>query len=120
MLKQIMAIAAAVSCAGFVVTFVPEFAPEVMAGTSHPVEWGTQNAATATMPAALPAPAATGIRNAVAPNWRSSSRNPKIICENSWPYYEQSCLRGGRQADGSVRTVRIIAADRSAAVRPRR
>ena len=30
-------------------------------------------------------------------------------CLQSWPYYERSCLRDGRQHDGNARTVRLIA-----------
>jgi hypothetical protein len=118
MLNNILAIATAF-CAALVWTFVPEFSPGVMADTSQPVEWNMWNAATASMPAALPVPAATDIRNAVAPTWRNRSRDPMNNCENSWPYYEQSCLRGGSQAGGRMRPVRVIAADRSDAIPPR-
>jgi hypothetical protein len=30
-------------------------------------------------------------------------------CLQSWPYYERSCLRDGRQQDGNTRAVRLIA-----------
>jgi hypothetical protein len=35
-------------------------------------------------------------------------------CLQSWPYYERSCLRDGRQLDGNARTVRVIATGDSA------
>jgi hypothetical protein len=36
-------------------------------------------------------------------------------CLQSWPYYERSCLRDGRQQDGNGRTVRLITPGRPAA-----
>ena len=39
MFEKITAIAAAAACAGLIVAFAPGFAPEVVAGTSQPVEF---------------------------------------------------------------------------------
>jgi hypothetical protein len=79
MIKKVTAIIASLTCAAFIVSFVPEFSPEVAAQASQPVDLG------------------------------------KTACRQSWPNYEQSCLRDDRQADGNLRVVRVIAIDRSAA-----
>jgi hypothetical protein len=32
-------------------------------------------------------------------------------CSQTWPYYEQGCLRDGRQSDGRARVARVITID---------
>jgi hypothetical protein len=111
MFKKITAIAAAAYCAGLIVAFIPGLGADVAAGASQPLD-----ADVATVAAAeLTTPGAADIRKAVDQNLRSGSRNPKIICERSWPLYEQSCLRDGRPSANAARVVRVIATDRAAA-----
>jgi hypothetical protein len=120
MIKKIAAIIAAAACAGVIVTLVPGFAPEVAAGTSQAVDQSAPSSVTVIRPAEEAVPSAEDIRNAVEQNIRNGSRDRKIVCAQSWPYYDHSCLRDSRKADGNARTVRVIAADRSAAIQPRR
>jgi hypothetical protein len=35
----------------------------------------------------------------------------KFVCAQTWPYYEQGCLRDGRQSDGRARVARVITID---------
>ena len=87
MLKGISAIAAAAVCAGVVVGFIPEPAPAVAAVTPHSASRNEQgNAVANSVPVVATAPA----------------------CTQTWPYYEQSCLRDNRQAGGGAPTVRVI------------
>jgi hypothetical protein len=60
-----------------------------------------------------------GKPEAIEPNIGNGSHERKIVCAQSWPYYEPACLRDGRQSNGSPRVVRVIAHDRTAAIRPR-
>jgi hypothetical protein len=92
MFQTTVAIVAAAASAGVIVKLVPGNTPDE-AGTS---------------PAAQQS-AASG----------SGSHDGEIICEQSWPYYEPSCLRNGTQRAGNVRIVHIIAGDHSAASRAR-
>ena len=41
-----------------------------------------------------------------------SERAP-VCSEYEWPFYDNTCLYGGRQADSEVRKVRIVVVDRS-------
>jgi hypothetical protein len=90
MIKSTLAIAAAATCAGFVV-FAPEFAPE------------TAMAATQSVEARAPMQA-----DVVAKEKQQSDRG----CTQVWPYYEQSCLRDPGLSNGLERVVRVIAIDR--------
>jgi hypothetical protein len=120
MIKKIAAIIAAAGCAGAIVTFVPGFALEVAAGATQPTE---QTLSAVEMHASMPArparPSAEDIRKAVEQNILNGSRSRKIVCNQSWPYYEHSCLRNVQRAD-APRAVRVVGADRSTAVRLRR
>ncbi len=120
MIKKISAIIVAVACAGIMVTAVSGFAPEVAADTSRSIDQTVPTVVSVNNPAEVAAPSAADIRKAVEQNIRNGSRDPKIVCAQSWPYYEQSCLRDSRQADGNAHVVRFIAIDRSDAIRPRR
>jgi hypothetical protein len=119
--KKLAAVIASAACAGLIVTIGSSFAPEVAAGASPSVDRSAPSGVTANTPAAEVVPTAAEIRTAgnvrgsVEQNVSDRSRNLKIVCEHSWPYYESSCIRDGRQA-GGVRAVRLIAADRPAAV----
>jgi len=86
MLKAIAAIVAAAVSAGFIVSGVPE----VAAGTSS-----TAQSSQAIIGAA------------------NDNRTGDRACLQSWPYYEQSCLRDARRSDGKARVVRVISIDRS-------
>jgi len=121
MIRKITAITVAAACAGLLVTFVPGFAPEVAAGAPRPADQGEPTAiASVNTTAELAAPNAADIRKAVEQNVGDVSRDRAIVCLESWPYYERSCLRDGRHADGSARAVRVIAMDRPAARSARR
>ncbi len=115
MIKKITAVIAAAACAGVMVTFGPGFAPEVAAGASQPVD--QSEVALFNKPAEVAAANAADVRSAMEQIIRDGSAN---ACVESWPYYERSCLRGGRHADGNPRVVRVIAMDRSAVKRTRR
>jgi hypothetical protein len=116
MIKKIAAIIAAAACAGVMVTVVP--APEVAAGTAQSVD--EPGIISVIKPAETAMPTAEEIRRAVEQNIRNGSHEPKIVCAQSWPYYESSCLRDSRQANGAIHAVRMIASDRPAAVDPHR
>jgi hypothetical protein len=117
MFKKISAIIAAAACAGVMVAFVPNLVPAVKASTT---DQNLSSGATINSTLDQVRPAAADIRKAVEQNIRNGSRNPKIVCAQSWPYYDNSCLRDGRQTNAAPRVVRVIAADRAAASRPRR
>jgi hypothetical protein len=102
MIKKIMAIISAAVCAGVMVLFAPGFSPEVAAHATQPVNQTPTTAAPVKKPAQRAAPYTTDSRD-----W------PKVVCAQSWPYYERSCLRDDRQVDGIARVVRVVATDRS-------
>jgi hypothetical protein len=85
MLKGLLAISAAAVCAGIIVGFVPP--PEPAAAT----------------PRANP-------RNEVSDVAIDSA--PVVVamsaCTQTWPYFEQACLRDSRQVDRAAPTARII------------
>jgi hypothetical protein len=113
MFEKITAIAAAAACAGVIVAFAPGFAPEVVAGTSQPVESSVTRVYTFTQQVDFAAPA-VDFRKAA--EWKyNGSENPKIICERPWPYYDRACLRDHRVNAAATRAVRVIANDRAAA-----
>ena len=123
MIKKIAAIIAAASCAGLMVAFVPGFAPETASGATQAAETSAPAVDPVTAGIEKAAPSAAEIQKAVAQNLRNGSHNPKIICAQSWPNYDQSCLQNGQRADNAARVVRIIATDRAHAARtgqPRR
>ncbi|MGB6540015.1 MAG: hypothetical protein WBF03_03960 [Xanthobacteraceae bacterium] len=113
MFEKITAIAAAAACAGLIVAFAPGFAPEVVAGTSQPVESNVMRVYTLTQQVEFAASAAD-FRKAAERN-HNGIQDTKIICERPWPYYDRSCLRDHRVNAGAARAVRVIANDRVAA-----
>ena len=119
MIAKLAAIIASASCAGVVVTFIPAFAPETASGATQQAEPSLRVAAVITAAEAA-TPSAEDIRKAAENNIRNGSRDRKIACTQSWPYYENSCLHNLRPAGSAPRMVRVIAADRSTAVRSRR
>jgi hypothetical protein len=86
MLKGLSAILAAAVCAGIVVGFVPQPEPAAAAATPRPAPREQSNVAIDSAPVVAVASA----------------------CTQTWPYYEQSCLRDGRQAGRTAPTARII------------
>ena len=82
MLKGLSAILAAAVCAGIMVGFVPQPEPAAAAATPRPAPREQSNVAINSAPVVAAASA----------------------CTQTWPYYEQSCLRDGRQAP----TARVI------------
>ena len=99
MIKKILAIISAAACAGAIIEFIPEAAPAVAAGVST-------------------ASHGTSVSDRAKPAVLDATRIPerrKAICAQAWPYYEPSCLRDGRRADGKMRVVRVIITDRSVA-----
>lgn len=97
MINKIAAILTAAACAAFLVGLVPDFAPDASAAPSQRDQTATPDISSA------------GVRE--------SGREHENVCAQSWPYYERSCLRDDRQADGQVGVVRVVAIDRSAAGR---
>jgi hypothetical protein len=81
MLKGLSAITAAAVCAGLIVGFIPE---------PDPAAANTRNEQINAAPTSAPVVAATA------------------ACTQTWPYYEQSCLRDGRQAGRGTPTARVI------------
>ena len=120
MIKKISAVIAAAASAGVMVTFVPGFAPEVAASAPQRVDASVTAAAPANKLAEVTAPSSAQIGNAGAVSSRNNRRDANIACAQGWPFYEQSCLHDGRQADGNAHAVRVIVMDRSAALKPRR
>jgi hypothetical protein len=124
MIKKVSAIIAAAACAGVMVAFVPGFAPETAKGATQAAETSAPAIdPVITAAAEKTAPSAAEIEKAVAQNLRNGSHNPKIICAQSWPNYDQSCLQSGQSPAKPARVVRVIATDRAHAARigqPRR
>jgi hypothetical protein len=87
MLKGLSAILAAAVCAGVIIGFVPQ--PE--------------SAAAAATPRAIPRNEQSNVAINSAPVVATAS-----ACTQTWPYYEQSCLRDLRQVGRAAPTARII------------
>ena len=101
MFKNLLALAAAATCAAIFVTLVP--APGPAAGSALS-EIHKESAATMS----------AGNGSALLTNERGAGHNG--ACREAWPYYEQSCLHDPRQNDGKSRAVRVIALRRTAAM----
>jgi hypothetical protein len=87
MLKGFSAILAAAACAGVIVGFVPEPDPAAAAAATRSTPRNEQgNAAVNGAPIVV----------------------TTFACTQTWPYYEQSCLRDGRQIGGGAPTARVI------------
>ena len=87
MLEGISAIAAAAICAGVIVGFIPEPDPAAAAASSPSAPRNEKASAVADSAPVVAAASA---------------------CTQTWPYYEQSCLRDSRQAGGGASTARIV------------
>lgn len=81
MLKGLSAITAAAVCAGLIVGFIPEPDSAAANPRNEPIN---------VAPTSAPVVAAAS------------------ACMQTWPYYEQSCLRDGRQAGREAPTARVI------------
>jgi hypothetical protein len=119
MIKKITAIVTAAACAGVMITLEPGFAPDVAAGASQPVDQSVPTVARVNQSIEVITPSAADTRNALDRNIRDGSLDHNG-CAQGWPYYDQFCLSDSRQANGKARAVRIIAIDRSAAIRTER
>ena len=86
MLKGFSAILAAAVCAGIIVGFVPQPEPAAAAATPRQALREQSNVAIDSAPVAAAASA----------------------CTQTWPYYEQSCLRDSRQVGRAAPTARMI------------
>ncbi len=113
MFKKIVAIVAAAASATFIVTFVPGIAPEVKASTSQAIEQIISPGALGNAMAVASITTGTTVHNSVEQNAQSDGRDHKIVCDQAWPYYAESCLRDRNQHAGNARIVRIVT-DRSA------
>ncbi len=116
MIKMITAVVAAAACAGIIITFVLSSTPEVSAYATQSVTHRTLSSAIidAAEVEVIPTPnipAATDSGRSAGQN----SHNLKTVCEQSWPYYEQSCLRDVGATAGKPRIVRIVVGNQSAA-----
>lgn len=87
MLKGLSAILLAGVCAGFIVGFVSE--PERAAAAATPAAKSRNEQNNAVINGALLVAATAS-------------------CTQTWPYYEQSCLRDGRRTVGGAPTARVI------------
>ena len=93
MIRKVASILAAAAGASLLVAILPDFTSGVSARTAQP-ERSTSAIASDTSVNAQDA----------------GSRDRKSGCVQTWPYYEQACLRGSRTGD--AQTVRIIAVNR--------
>jgi hypothetical protein len=100
MFKNLIAFAAAATCAAIFVTLVPAPGPAVGSALSE-----IRKGSALTISAGNGSPLLT--------NERGAGHNG--ACRDAWPYYEQSCLHDVRQNDGKSRAVRVIALRRTAA-----
>ena len=85
MLKGLSAILAAAVCAGIIVGFVPQPEPAA-AATPRSVPREQSDVAINSAPVVTAA----------------------FACTQTWPYYEQSCLRDSRQVGRTAPTARVI------------
>lgn len=100
MIGKMLAVIAAVACAGITVGFIPSSAPAWTGGTSIVIQSkGTDSSNSSKIAEAAAGQQAAGIRN--------------TICTQSWPYYEPSCLREGTAPGHNPRVVRVVTADRA-------
>ena len=90
MLKGLLAISGAAVCAGIIVGFVPPPEPAAAAAT----------------PPANPRNELSNAAIKSAPVVATTS-----ACTQTWPYYEQSCLRDSRQAGRAAPTARVVSSN---------
>jgi hypothetical protein len=116
MIKKIIAIVTAATCAGAIVTFALGLATETSVRASQQTDLRGSPVGHINKPLEAAAPNAVDIDKAAEQNIRDVSRNGTSLCSQSWPHYEQSCLLDGNQTARNVRVVRVIDMDRSAAL----
>jgi hypothetical protein len=119
MIKKIIAIVAAATCGGAIVTFVSGLATETSARASQQTDLRGSSVGHINKPLVAAAPDAVYAYKAAEQNIRGVSRNSTSLCSQSWPYYEQSCLFDRNQIARNVRVVRVINMDRSATLSSR-
>ena len=112
MLKSILAVIAAAVIAAAIVGLIPP--PEPAAAAT---EASAPTAVAAPTLASAPIVAAATAAAAALPSAAAQVETEQRGCTRAWPYYEQSCLRNGRQTTGKTHVVRVIADDRSVANR---
>jgi hypothetical protein len=95
-IKRIAAIIVAAGCAALIVSVVPE----VAVGNSQNAGTPVANVGSIDRVAEAGIPAHIDTRT-----------QHKITCTQGWPYYQNACLRDGRQSDGKAQMVRMIAID---------
>jgi hypothetical protein len=110
MIEKMAAIVIAV-CACFIVGGLPSLAPEVAASAIEQNRHAVSELAKSEQ-AAMWSPTAPAVQMVL----DAGRYNRKIVCAESWPYYESSCLRDERQRGGNVRNIRIIHTERAAPV----
>lgn len=94
MTRKIVSILAAAAGASLLVAILPNFTPAVSARTAQPEK------------SAIASGSSVSAQEV-------GSRDRKSGCVQTWPYYEQTCLRG-HQTGGDAQVVRIIAVNRPA------
>jgi lipoprotein-anchoring transpeptidase ErfK/SrfK len=116
MIKKITAAIVAAACASVIVTLAPGLAPEVAAHASPPTDQSVSIIAHMNKLMEVTVPNIADTRKAVEQSNRNGSSVDTSACEQSWPYYGQSCLLEGNQTAGTGRVVRVIDLGRSAAL----
>jgi hypothetical protein len=103
MLKMMAAVFAAAVSASFFVTS-QAFDQNVTGGVLR----GTQPVQSASI--------ATSVQKSAEQDVHGDGPARNVLCQQGWPYYEPSCLRVGNNSAGNAREVRVIAAERLAAI----
>jgi hypothetical protein len=121
MVKMIAVVVTASTCAGVIVTTVPVITPEVAVSTTQRVEQSTLSTTNVDVATVRVVPTTSNLRSVdeinrpVEQDLAGGDWDQQIVCQQSWPYYERSCLHDGRTAAGGLPVVRIIVTNRSAA-----
>jgi hypothetical protein len=113
MVKMIAVVVTASTCAGVIVTTVPVITPEVAVSTTQRVEQSTLTVRV--VPTTSNLRSVDEINRPVEQDLAGGDWDQQIVCQQSWPYYERSCLHDGRTAAGGLPVVRIIVTNQSAA-----
>jgi hypothetical protein len=115
MIKKIIAVIVAAMCASAIVAVEPGLTPELTASASQLTGQTGSPTPRTNKPVQVATANASDISKAAEQNIRNDSRNGTSLCEQSWPYYRQSCLLGSNDVDSNARLVRVIDMDRPAA-----
>jgi hypothetical protein len=105
----------AAACASVIVTLAPGLAPEVAAHASPAADRSVSIVAHMNKLMEVTVPNIADTRKDVEQSNRNGSSVDASACEQSWPYYGQSCFLEGNRTD-NVRVVRFIDLGRSAAL----